>query len=210
MRARSAVRPPVGVAARPVSMRIGWRFGWTSSDSSRESVHFTGRPISHAASAVWAWLLMSSLPPNAPPFDTSSTVTRPASMPSTDAIWSRSSHTPWPPDYTCSPSDRRAGPRARRASTRARGRRARCAGSGTPRARRARSLRARRRRRPARTPTATARCRRDPTPRRRRRCDRRRGVGDRRQRGVLDLDQLRGGPRGLAVSATTMARTSPR
>src|SRR6478752_6000070 len=44
---------------------------------------------------------MSSLPPNAPPLDTSSTVMRSASTASTDAIWSRSSQTPWPPEYTC-------------------------------------------------------------------------------------------------------------
>ncbi len=105
MRARSAVSRPSSSQPAQYSIRIGCRFGWISNDSSRESVHFTGRPVSHDASAVWAWLDMSSLPPNAPPFATSSTVTRPASMPSTDAIWSRSSQTPWPPDHTCSPSD---------------------------------------------------------------------------------------------------------
>ena len=104
IRARSAVSRPSASQPAQYSMRMGWRFGWISSDSSRESVHLTGRSRSHAASAVWAWLAMSSLPPNAPPFATSSTVTLPASMPSTDAIWSRSSHTPWPPDHTCRPS----------------------------------------------------------------------------------------------------------
>ena len=104
MRARSAVSRPSSSQPAQYSIRIGWRFGWMRSDSSRDSVHFTGRPVSHAASAVWAWFDMSSLPPNAPPFATSSTVTLPASMPSTDAIWSRSSQTPWPPDQACSPS----------------------------------------------------------------------------------------------------------
>ena len=68
------------------------------SDSSRDSVHFTGCSRSQAARAVWAWLDMSSLPPKAPPLDTNSTVTRSVSTPSTDAIWLRSSQTPCPPE----------------------------------------------------------------------------------------------------------------
>ena len=79
MRARNAVSFPSASQPTSRSMRTGWRFGWSSSDSSRESVHFTGRWSSQAASAVCAWLLMSSLPPNAPPLDTSSTVMRSAS-----------------------------------------------------------------------------------------------------------------------------------
>ena len=98
MRTRSAVRRPSASHPASASMRIGWRFGWRSSDSSRDSVHFTGRPRSHAASAVCAWFDMSSLPPNAPPLLTSSTVTASRSTPRTDAIWSRSSQTPWPPE----------------------------------------------------------------------------------------------------------------
>ena len=54
-----------------------------------------------------------------------------------EAIWLRSSHTPWPPEYTCRRRAVVVG-RARPAWTRARGRRARCAGSGRPRARRGR------------------------------------------------------------------------
>ena len=82
---------------------MGWRLGCIRSDSSRDTVHDTGRPSNQAASAVWAWLAMSSLPPNAPPLLTSSTVICWGSMASTEAIWSRSSHTPWPPEYTCRP-----------------------------------------------------------------------------------------------------------
>ena len=94
IRARTAVSLPSASQPAVYSIRIGWRFGCISSDSSRDSVHFTGRCNSQAASAVWAWFAMSSLPPNAPPFETSSTVTRSRSTPSTDAIWLRSSHTP--------------------------------------------------------------------------------------------------------------------
>ena len=42
MRARSAVSCPSASQPTSRSMRIGWRFGWSSSDSSRDSVHFTG------------------------------------------------------------------------------------------------------------------------------------------------------------------------
>ena len=69
-----------------------------SSDSSRLEVQLTGRSSSHAANAAWAWFDMSSLPPKAPPLLTSSTVTAPVVTPSTEAIWLRSSHTPWPPE----------------------------------------------------------------------------------------------------------------
>ncbi len=75
-------------------MRIGWRLECISNDCSRVNVHFTGCCRSHAASAVCAWFAMSSLPPNAPPFDTSFTVIWSGGIPSTLAIWSRSSHTP--------------------------------------------------------------------------------------------------------------------
>ena len=78
MPARSAVSRPSASQPAQYSMRIGWRLGWMQQRSPRgESVHFTGRCSSQAASAVCAWLAMSSLPPNAPPLDTSSTVTRP-------------------------------------------------------------------------------------------------------------------------------------
>ena len=103
IRAFSAVSLPSASQPAHISMRMGWRLGCIRSDSSRETVHSTGRPKSHAASAVWAWLAMSSLPPNAPPLLTSSTVIFWGSIPSTEAIWSRSSHTPWPPEYTCRP-----------------------------------------------------------------------------------------------------------
>ena len=69
--------------------------------SSRDRVHLTGFCSNHAASAVWPWFDMSSLPPNAPPFDTSSTVTRSVGRSRIAQIWSRSSQTPWPPEYTC-------------------------------------------------------------------------------------------------------------
>ena len=58
------------------AISIGWRLGCMRRLSSRESMHFTGRCSNQAASAGWAWLAMSSLPPKAPPFDTSSTVIR--------------------------------------------------------------------------------------------------------------------------------------
>jgi len=94
MRARKARRFPSASQPTARSMRTGWRFACMRNDCSRVSVHFTGRPSNQAASAVWPWLLMSSLPPNAPPFDTSSTVTSAGSMSSIEQIWSRSSHTP--------------------------------------------------------------------------------------------------------------------
>ena len=70
-RTRSAVRRPSASQPAQYSRRIGCRLAWISRLSSRDSVHFTGRSSSHAASDACAWLLMSSLPPNAPPFDTS-------------------------------------------------------------------------------------------------------------------------------------------
>ena len=100
-RTRSAVSLPSESQPAQYSSRIGWRLAWIRKLSSRDSVHFTGRCSSQAASAVCPWLLMSSLPPNAPPLDTSSTVTCSLVNPSSEAIWSRSSHTPWPPEYTC-------------------------------------------------------------------------------------------------------------
>ncbi len=51
---------------------------------------------------------MSSLPPNAPPLDTSSTVTRSRVDAEHRAMSLRSSHTPWPPEYTCIVPRRRA------------------------------------------------------------------------------------------------------
>ena len=66
MRALSAVTRPSASHPAHASTRTGWRLGWTCSDSSRLNVHFTGRPSSQAARAVWAWLAQSSLPPNAP------------------------------------------------------------------------------------------------------------------------------------------------
>ena len=75
-RTLSAVSVPSASQPAQYSSVIGWRLAWIRKLSSRDSVHFTGRSSSHAASAAWAWFDMSSLPPNAPPFDTSSTVTR--------------------------------------------------------------------------------------------------------------------------------------
>ena len=52
--------------------------------SGRVSVTFTGRPTSHAISAVCAWIDMSSLPPNAPPLrDQARLAAAILSMPST-------------------------------------------------------------------------------------------------------------------------------
>ncbi len=92
--ARTAVSRPSASHPAVMWIRIGCRLGWRSSDSSRVRVHFTGQRRSQAARAVCAWLDMSSLPPKAPPLETSSTTMRDGSMPSTAAIWSRSSHTP--------------------------------------------------------------------------------------------------------------------
>ncbi len=100
MRAFSAVTRPSASHPAQNSARTGWRLGWTCSDSSRLNVHFTGRPSSQAARAVWVWLAQSSLPPKAPPLATRWTSTRSSPMPSTSAIWRRSSHTPWPPENT--------------------------------------------------------------------------------------------------------------
>ena len=66
----SAVSLPSASQPAHASMRTGWRLAWMSSDSSRLSVHFTGRRSSQAARAVWAWLAQSSLPPKAPPLAT--------------------------------------------------------------------------------------------------------------------------------------------
>src|ERR1700738_1274966 len=65
---------------------------------------------------------MSSLPPKAPPFETSSTVTESRSTPSTEAIWSRSSQTPCPPESTWTPRPPAppGGPPRRRGARRAR------------------------------------------------------------------------------------------
>ena len=93
-RTLSAVRCPSESQPAEYSSVIGWRLAWIRKLSSRDSVHLTGRPSSHAASEAWAWLLMSSLPPNAPPFDTNSTVTRDVSTASMAAMSSRSSQTP--------------------------------------------------------------------------------------------------------------------
>ena len=49
-------------------MVSGWRLGCMRIDSSRVSSIRTGRPVRRASSAVCAWIVMSSLPPNAPPF----------------------------------------------------------------------------------------------------------------------------------------------
>ena len=80
---------------------IGCRLACIKRLSSRESVHFTGVCNSQALKAVWAWLLMSSLPPNAPPFVMSSTVTFELSRLSNLAMSLRSSQIPCPPEYTC-------------------------------------------------------------------------------------------------------------
>ena len=71
----SAVSAPSASQPAQYSNRIGWRLAWISRLSSRDNVHFTGRCRIQAASAVWPWLLMSSLPPKAPPLETNSTVT---------------------------------------------------------------------------------------------------------------------------------------
>ena len=85
IRACTAVIRPS--ASQPIlyESSIGCRFGWMRKLSGRVSVIFTGRPVSQAISAVCAWIDMSSLPPNAPPFDTSSTSSRSCSTPSTAA-----------------------------------------------------------------------------------------------------------------------------
>ena len=100
MRARSAVSWPSASQPTVRSMRIGWRFGWMRSDSSRDSVHFTGasqeeggerglRLVRHVLLAAERAAVRHQLDGDL----------RRGSMPSTDAIWSRSSHTPWPPEY---------------------------------------------------------------------------------------------------------------
>ena len=85
-------------------MTSGWRLGWSRIDCARVRASLTGRPRSHAASAVWAWTERSSLPPKAPPFETSSTSTCSLGRPSTSAIWRWSSWTPWPWVKTRTPS----------------------------------------------------------------------------------------------------------
>ena len=60
------------------------------------SAIMTGRCVSHASSAVCDCTDMSSLPPNAPPFGTSSTASRSSSMPRNAATCRRSSKMPWP------------------------------------------------------------------------------------------------------------------
>ena len=94
---RALSRPSASHPAH-VSMRMGWRLGCISNDWVRVRVHLTGRPVRCAASAVCAWLDRSSLPPKAPPLETSSTTTVAGSTPSTAAIWLRSSQTPCPPE----------------------------------------------------------------------------------------------------------------
>ena len=68
-------RPSASQPAR-YSMRIGWRLACMSRRllAATACTSPAGRR-SQAASAVCAWLVMSSLPPKAPPLDTSSTVT---------------------------------------------------------------------------------------------------------------------------------------
>ena len=172
MRARSAVSLPSASQPTVRSMRIGWRFGWMRSDSSRESVHFTGASSRNAASAVCAWFahVLLAAERAAVRHQLDGDALRRRCRAPTRSGRGR----PTRPDRRSTRASGRR-PRAPRASTPARGTRARCAGSGTRRARRARSRRARRRRRRARTPSATARCRRAPTPRRRRRRARRPG-----------------------------------
>jgi len=96
MRARTPVNRPSWSHPAQYSSCTGWRLGCRRKLSSRDRVHLTGRRRSQAASAVWAWFDMSSLPPKAPPLDTSSTLTWSWSVPSTAAIWSRSSQIPGP------------------------------------------------------------------------------------------------------------------
>ena len=175
-----------------------------SSDSSRDSVHFTGASRSQAASAVCAWLLMSSLPPNAPPFDTSSTVT---------CVCGRC--------RAPTRSGRGRPTRPGRRSTRAARRRG--CGHGERRLRLeegvldalglehlvhacARWRRARRRRRRGRTPNATARCRRAPTPRSSASVERGDRVGDRRSTSVARPRRARPPARAVARSSATTMR----
>ena len=101
MRACTAVNLPSASQPTWYSIRIGWRLACMRKLSSRDSVQFTGCCRSHAANAVCPWFDISSLPPNAPPFETNSTVTLSFEMLRMSQIWSRSSHTPWPPEYTC-------------------------------------------------------------------------------------------------------------
>ena len=90
-------------ASQPIlyDISIGWRLACMRKLSSRDSVHLTGTCNNQAASDAWAWLLMSSLPPKAPPLVTSSTVTCSFESPSRLAMSLRSSQMPWPPEYTC-------------------------------------------------------------------------------------------------------------
>ena len=101
-RTRSAVSRPSASHPAVYTMRIGCRLACIRRLSSREMVIFTGRCNNHAASAACPCVTMSSLPPKAPPLETSSTVTRSRGRPSRSAMSLRSSHTPWPPDHTCS------------------------------------------------------------------------------------------------------------
>ena len=104
----------VGVAAGPVLQadRVALGVDQQALLARQRALH---RPLQQpGGSAVCAWLLMSSLPPNAPPLETSSTVTCVVGRRrAREAIWLRSSHTPWPPEYTCRVAA--VGDRARRA-----------------------------------------------------------------------------------------------
>jgi hypothetical protein len=126
---RSAVSLPS--ASQPARTRCGSGGAWRASAATpRASERALDRPPSRwAARAVWPWLLMSSLPPKAPPLETSSVLTRSVGTPRIgdlvavvpDALPARVHVEPavvaglpgWTP---------------------VRGRRARPAGSGTPRA----------------------------------------------------------------------------
>ena len=133
IRARSAGEAALGVAAGPVlhadRMALGVHEQALLAATACTS---PGAARSQAASAVWAWLAMSSLPPNAPPLDTSSTVTRVA----VDAEHRGDLVAVVPHALAAGVHVQVAAvgvDRARPAWTRARGRRARCAGSGRPR-----------------------------------------------------------------------------
>ena len=104
-----AVRRPS--ASHPAHvLHAGWDGAWGGcrSDCSRVRVHFTGRPAGarRPGPSGPGWPC-PPCPRRRRRCDTSSTVTRPGRRPGCAAIWLRSSHTPWPPEHTCSvPSGR--------------------------------------------------------------------------------------------------------
>ena len=100
--ASSAVRCPSASQPARYSMRIGWRFGCMSSDSSRDE-RALDRTLAAATPPAPSGPGCSCPPCRRRRRRWTPARRSPASVdsPSTDAIWLRSSHTPWPPEYTC-------------------------------------------------------------------------------------------------------------